>query len=462
MDSMKTVALRCPMWVLTLALATAMAECASAQTFQRQYGHPERWLTPRDQVQASDGGFVICGESFLVDSSASRPFLMKLDEAGDVLWAREYERLSGHHCAASLVRRDGPGGDLYVVLVQHGELEHPVLMAVSSTGTFLAAKAYTSPGAPLDMDHLVARADGGWLLVGRTFDTVSGHDAAVLALDATGTAAWFRTLAGSIDFPLFGSDDTGLGVRETAGGDNVVVSAMVDSDAYLGLWDGDGGAPRSDAAFRLQGGFVFERILALVLTRTGRRVVVASADLANDRFPLIMEIDDAGRLIGAQALSVPMSASRALATSDGGFVIAGSSLITPGRQGLRLVKFDGNLVRQWAWQYDATPSFASASPPTHVIETDDGGFLLTRAAQDGLDPVALVVRTGPLGELECGAQPLPPAFAFDVEMLPPPTTSTTATVEDVIVTFDTLALDITASPPCPGPTEDRATGGSRR
>jgi len=436
--------------VVASVLVASSADAQTAASFQRQYDHPERWFFPYAQVQASDGGYVICGDSYHVGTQDSSAYLMKLDPIGDVVWTKEYRLLAGFQHAASIVRVDGPAGDVYVVLVDVDQVQRPALMAVDVNGQFLGSKGYfDAAGSQLTMHELQRTSDGGWMMLGKTFDPGTGLDALAMKLDAIGTPQWTRRLAGSIPFPLFGSDDDALGMLEVRGGTGYIVSAMVGSDAYLGLWSG-AGVPLFALAYKIESAFLFERVLGLFLTSTNRIVLVANADLSNDRFPLIIELDPTGAIVGTQAVSLPMSATRAIGTSDGGFVIAGSSLIVPGAQGLRLVKYDANLNQQWSWQYDATLTFATINPPANVIETADGGFLVTVAARDGTDPVQHVVKVAADGTTACNPDPIGPEFVFDVEVVSPTTTSDSTTINDFALPFTETLLPVDASDDCAG------------
>ena len=146
-----------------------------------------------------------------------------------------------------------------------------------------------------------------------------------------------------------------------------------------------------------------------------------------------------------------MSATKAIGTSDGGFAIAGSALLTPGVQGLRLARYDADATLRWARQYDVDLTFATINPPANAIQTGDGGFILSVAALSGLEPVQRVVRVDGSGDLGCGSTPFAGPLVFEVESTVAPVAVSDRTVLAFWLTFVEQGLEVQASPDCPGP-----------
>ncbi len=409
--------------VLLIACAFVLVQAAAAQvTFSRNYDRPDREYSPRDQLELPGGGYLICGDAYVTGTQRSRPYLMRLDAAGGVQWCKEYPFFDGFHRAEAILPF---APNLYVLLGDFYGVQKPALMAVDGSGNLLIAAGYLQGPDPLTMEDFTRTSDGGFLLVGSTFHAATGQDLVVLKLGPFGQVLWYRELAGSIAYPLFGADDFGVTAVEAADGSGYFVGGSLESDAFLAKLD-LGGDVVFQRTYKLAGAFRFERALAFLERPAGSSYLIAVADLSNDRFPLILEVDAGGNLLNTTVDSLPLSATKAIPTADGGFAIAGSSLITPGAQGLRLAKYDANASLQWARQYDVNLTFATINPPANVIQTADGGFLLSVAALSGIDPVQRVVKVDANGMLGCGSTALSGPFTFPVEASVPAPAAVTA------------------------------------
>lgn len=434
-----------PAALLTLAALFGLPdESAAAQTaFARNYDNGARELSPRDQLEVQGGGLLVCGDSYLTGTAQSRPYLMRLTAAGDVLWCKEYEVLPGFHRAEAITEAF-PG--IYVILADVYGVQKPALFAVNAAGDFLLGRGYTMGSAQLTMDEMLRTSDGGFLLVGSTFRDTTGSDVAVLKLGPLGEVVWYRELVGGILAPLFGSNDFAVGAVEALDASGYYVLGSLESDAYLAKLDLDGNVV-FERTYRLPGASLFERTLGFFEKDGGPGTLIAIADFANDRFPLILQVDSAGNLLSSTAGSLGMSATKALPTADGGFAIAGSSLITPGAQGLRLARYDSTASLQWAFQYDVMLTFATINPPANVIQAADGGFLLSVAALAGLDPVQHAVRATPAGANGCET-PLAGPFPFTVESSTTVSSIAAPVVVSVFLTFAQSDLDVVTSVTC--------------
>jgi hypothetical protein len=428
--------------LLLMALATPLA---AQVTFQRHHDHPTREFSPRDQVQTADGGFVVAGDAYLTGTQQSRPYLMALDASGDVGWCREYRLLDGFHKSEALLLF---GPDLFVVLVDIQQIQKPALMVIDGDGDFLVAIGYALGPGELTIDDVIATRDGGVLMVGRSFHPGSGQDVAVIKIGPSGAPQWAREWSGPVPYPQFGANDFAVDAVELPDGSGYVVLGRYASDAMMTLLD-PAGDPLLHRTYAIDGASLFETALTYLPREGSPDLLLANADLANDRFPLVLELDAAGAPLSPVAPSLPLSVTKAAGTSDGGFVLAGLSLITPGSTGLRLARYDAGATLQWARQFDVQPTFATVNPPANVIETDDGGFLLSLAAVVGLDPVQHMVRVGAAGQLGCGAGGVPPPTSFVVTSSVVTPVVSSPSVAFALLPFSETALAAVASPDCP-------------
>lgn len=395
-----------------LLLATAWATSPSAQlSFERDYDRGDRQFFPHGTLHTSDGGYLISGEAFVTGTQQSRPYLMKLDEGGDVSWHREYTAIQGFHHAEAVLPL---GPNAYVALLELDSFEKTALFAVDANGGFLAARGYSLGAAELSMEDFVRTRDGGFLLVGHTFRPTTGTDIAVLKLGPDGGVQWYRELAGSIQDPLFAANDFATNAVPARDGTGYFICGLFETDAYLAKLDLTGN-PVFERTYGVAGAALFESGLTFRERASGGGVLIANANLSSDLFPLVLNLDATGRPDNTTVASLPLSATRAIPTAGGGFAIAGSSLLVPGANGIRLAKYDANAALEWAFQYDVQPTFAAINPPANLVQSSDGGYLVTMAALSGAEPIQHVVKVDGSGASACGATPVSGPFVFEIE-----------------------------------------------
>ncbi len=215
---------------------------------------------------ASDGGYIIAGETDSIGAGDLDAYLIRVDDDGNELWSRTYggsdvdrvfavrEAPDGGFVVAGITNGfDAVGRDAYVVKTDaSGELEwertfgdrgDDVAHAIDTSGEGFIVMGYTSSfgaksydaylirldasgetewtemfGGPMD-DRIitgVSTTDGGFALVGYTRSFGEGSwDAYLVKTDDAGTPEWFDTFGGT-------NEDTGYTIEETAGGGYVL------------------------------------------------------------------------------------------------------------------------------------------------------------------------------------------------------------------------------------------------
>ncbi len=158
--------------------------------WNRTYGD-ERRQRGLSVLQASDGGFVVTGETG-VDSPDDHAdaLVVKTGPAGDVEWVRTYGG-EGYQSAAEI--RAAPGGGYVLMLdvrAADAETNHVAAAGLTEDGTVRWWREYEFGDATVA--DAVRRSDGGYAVVG----TLSGDapaEAFVVALDDAGEREWVRT-----------------------------------------------------------------------------------------------------------------------------------------------------------------------------------------------------------------------------------------------------------------------------
>jgi hypothetical protein len=290
-------------------------------------------------IQTRDGGFLLAGSSTLFGPSESVLCLAKLDALGNLLWNKTYL---------------GTGNGLGQCVVQTGDGGFAV--AGSFSGDFWLLKTDTNGsmqwnqtyhGTGVSMAHsLIQTSDEGFALAGATnFSSAGGGDECWLVkTDAAGNMQWNKTLYAGIANSLIQIDDGGYVV-----GCYGFVLLKANSSGDLQWSKSYGGEDKQNSYAVIQtsdGGYALGGWMWLRSDGGGPNIA-------------IVKTDTEGNVVWNQTFGSGEAYSMTL-TSDGGFAIAGVSLVK--------VDATGNL--QWALNFPDN----SATQAYSVIQTGDGDY----------------------------------------------------------------------------------------
>ena len=161
--------------------------------------------------QAPDGGYLIGGETYNDSGNGTWMWVLKLDEAGGIVWQKIYGSETWDEVWSMCGTPDGGavlagatqgfGAGLYDFWVLKLDAEGNVLWQKAVGGIY--------------NDHakgVEATADGGFVITGETWSSGAGNeDILLVKLDGEGNAAWQRTYGGP-------ASDWGWSVLQTADG----------------------------------------------------------------------------------------------------------------------------------------------------------------------------------------------------------------------------------------------------
>jgi hypothetical protein len=192
-------------------------------------------------IEASDGGFVVSGETQSFGAGSYDLFLSKFDASGDTLWTktlggpnedrwgRVIEASDGGLVVAGWTNSSGAGGD------------DLLLAKFDSSGNYLWAKTLGESNE--DRGYSVIEAsDGSFVVAGETKSFGAGYMALLLSkFDATGDHLWTKTLGGwhyDQAYSLIEASDGGLVVTGWthswgAGGDDLLLCKFDASGNHL-------------------------------------------------------------------------------------------------------------------------------------------------------------------------------------------------------------------------------------
>jgi hypothetical protein len=278
---------------------------AYAQQFQRLYGGPSQEIS-LVALPAPTGGIYFLGATTSAGSGSADPSLMKLDDDGQVLWARTigeaYYDVAGAMtiaadgglvCAGStksfngnapddlyFFKVDSMGGMVWSKTFSAGELDvatavlttadggfaitgftiintvrHVLLIRTDANGDTLFTRVYVGAGHEQGVEFFET-ADGGFVITGKTFPQLPGEsDIFLMRTDALGNVLWAKSYGESLW-------DEGAGIIRLADGNFLLSGSTIsfgqgDFDVLLMKTDSSGnilwgktyGGPKIDASY---------------------------------------------------------------------------------------------------------------------------------------------------------------------------------------------------------------------
>lgn len=231
----------------------------------RTYGGPDderAWAFH----ETSQGGYVIAAETRSYGAGERDLYLIRIDAGGDTVWTRTLGGPGIDRVFATEPTSDG--GSVFAGITSNGAAGplDATLVRIDSAGDVIWAHSYGGEGS--DIGHGVAPApDGGFVLVGYTDSFGAGYsDVYLVRTDESGTVLWTRTIGDAGDdrammaAPMTGG---GYAIAGYASGGAEYWSAKLTavSDGGAVLWSESFGSSGTDRGVMLQqtadGAFIF-------------------------------------------------------------------------------------------------------------------------------------------------------------------------------------------------------------
>jgi hypothetical protein len=327
-------------------------------------------------IQTSDGGYAIAGDTYSFGAGETDVYVVKLDASGNLQWTktiggRDFE--DGY----SLIQTSDGGyaiaGDTY----SFGAGETDVyVVKLDASGNLQWTK--TIGGRDFEDGYsLIQTADGGYAIAGSTISFGAGEtDVYVVKLDANGNLQWTKTIGG----PYY---DRGESLIQTSDGGYAIAGYTESfgaglSDVYVVKLDANGNLLWTKTI----GGKKEDVGTSLIQTSDGGYVIAGSTSSfgAGSGDVYVVKLDAKGNLqwtktIGGKDFEFEDGYSL-IQTSDGGYAIAGttSPSFGAGEWDAYVVKLGANGNLQWTKTIGAKNKNYSKSS---LIQTSDGGYAIT-------------------------------------------------------------------------------------
>lgn len=317
-------------------------------------------------IQTSDGGYAITGEND--DGTEYRMWVAKTYSNGTLQWSNTYDGDVGH---AILQTSDG-GYTVAGSITNLTSWDSLVcLVKANADGVMQWNKTYGLANNDLYGYSLIGTSDGGYAIAGRIYED-SGQDSVYLVkTTADGTLLWNHTYRGT-------GAQYGCSVVEALDGGYVIggyADSLSDDYDMLLLKTYANGTLDWKQSYSHEGSEMASTVVAI---SDGGYALVGYSFFGDSEFYTIffaMTTSD-GTLDWSQTFGGPSPdyGYSVIATSDGGFAIAGySNQALTSHSSVYLVKACGDGTIAWTQTYDSSVSSRGYS----LIQTSDGGYAIT-------------------------------------------------------------------------------------
>jgi len=418
---------------------------AALITWVKTFGGVNRDVAHSIQ-QTSDGGFIVAGETSSFGALTSHVWVLKLDVNGKILWEKVYGGVGRDR--AHSIQQTSDGG--YIVAGETssfsfgGDTDVWVLKIKSDGDRDWQT---TCGGSGDDIAYSIQQtSDGGYIVAGETASSgAGGADAFVFKLKSDGSIDWKKSYGGA-------GDDRARSIQQTpdgfivagetnsfgAGDLDVWVLKLDDSGAVS--WQETFGGTKIDAAYSVQrtsdngyiiaggatlSGSIFNDVFLLKLDASGNTVQWQNTygsgtnNISNNVAFSVQQTSDGGYIVAGKAASLGKilgdmwvlkldsnggvvwqktyggqgsnSANFVRQNLDGGYIVAGETLLGAGDADVWVLKLDGNGSIGSGCSIIGTPN-ASPAP---------AGFRPASTSVNGIDTNAIVNPTSvsPIGSM---------------------------------------------------------------
>lgn len=343
--------------------------------------------TTTDVLQTADGGFILCGSVRSADTNwRNQVLLVRTDGKGKELWTRTYTGFLYPYAAARSIDQTRDGGFIMVGSTFDELAPNRADVLLIRTAADGQELWRTTFGGPLGDygSEVHETADADFIVVGTVDYGYSSQSAMLFHLDSEGHELWSRNLGCC----------TGRSVQQTVDGGFIVAGQTTggefNSDALLvrtnpegnELWRRSFDAGLIDQAYSVKqtsdGGFI-------VTGEASRGSVGRSADL------FLLRTNGNGdpiwdRYFGGDDIERGYDVEQ---TSDGGFIVAGEThglgpIWPPGivSQDVYLLRADSDGNELWSKTFGGPQGDLGFS----VQQTDDGGFVVAAVYSHAVPP----------------------------------------------------------------------------
>jgi uncharacterized delta-60 repeat protein len=342
---------------------------ATLATWAKAYGGVNHDVAHCIQ-QASDGGFIVAGETSSFGVVNPDVWVLKLDVNGSIQWQKIYGGI-GFDIGRS-IQQTADGG--YIVAGETSSFGTDTdvwILKLNADGTIRWQNRYGGNG--VNVAYSVQQtSEGGYIVAGETTPAgAAAADAFVLKLKSDGSTDWQKSYGGA-------GDDRAWSIRQASDGGFIVAG---ETNSYgaggFDIWVWKLDASGSVAWQKTFGGNKDDTAYSVRQTSDGGYIIAGGATPAGSIFNdvFLLKLDASGSMVwgktyGGANNDVAFSVQQ---TSDGGYIIAGKNSPNPITSNMWVLKLDSNGGVVWEKTYGGQGSNSA----NFVFQNSDGGYSVT-------------------------------------------------------------------------------------
>ena len=379
---------------------------ATAQTtFQRVYGGAA--MDEGNSVkQTTDGGYIIAGTTTSYGSGGRDVLVIKTNSIGDTIWSKTFGGILDNEYGFHVIQTTDGGYMVSGVASSFADASGDMYaIKLNSDGDTSWTRTYGGIGYEWGAG-VQQTTDGGYIIAGQTpAFGAGGFDAYLVKIDASGNIEWTKTYGGT-------GSDHGTSVQQTSDGGYIITGSTDNtfgfggSNFYLIKTDSQGNHVWSKA----YGNSGFEEGKAVKQTTDGGYIIAGTSEDALG--PLgpdmcLIKTNAVGdtlwaKLYGGALIDECYDVQQ---TTDNGYVMVGKSFSfsSDGDYDVYVVKVDGQGAEQWSKTYGGS-DINHNEIGYSIHQTTDHGYIISGETMFGFG-VGLkniyLIKTDSLGDSGC-------------------------------------------------------------
>jgi hypothetical protein len=396
-------------WLLNIAVTGLCYAQAPDYRWFKTYGG-DSFDNGECVVQTDDGGFIMAGYSYDLDSSNYNALVVKTDSLGNIIWQKLYGG-SGDDSFSS-IQPTSDGGYIIAGGTESSTSEgDDIYLVKTDAGGTVEWQSIIGGRRDEHANSVIPTSDGNYLLVGLTTSYGAGYeDIYVVKTDDTGELIWSRTFGGSYF-------DKAFMVRETVDGNYVFVAgidyyALYPPNTLLAKMNPDGDTIWTSVL----GGNSSDACNAFVETADGGFMLVGwTMSYTNGEADYyLIKTDQIGQEEWYKHYGgIDRDIGRGIdVTEDGGYIVTGyTTNYGAGADDIYTIKIDINGDSLWATTFGG----AEMDQAMMAIQCTDGGYAVfggTRSMGNGPGDMILIKYNGEQTGISDNGLNLPVGFVL--------------------------------------------------
>ncbi len=355
--------------ILLLLFLLPAANSIGQTQFQRTFGGTSvdyaSYIT-----RTIEGGYAVVGTTASFGPGAGWAiYVVKLDASGSIIWNRTLGETGIYNYGYSIVQANDSGFVISGIKQVPSGYNDIYIIKLSSTGAHQWSKFVG--GSSNDMGNSIIKTmDGGYAVGGSTWSFgTGGYDMYMLKLDGSGTLQWNKTIGGGghdYGYSLIQTSDSGYAITGYtssfgAGGEDMYITKLNSSGTLQ--WS------------RTMGGTNNEYGISIIQTTEGGYAITGYTNSSfgaglYDMYTVKLNSSGVPQWTRTVGGSNNDYGNSIIQTTDGGYVIAGSTNSFGAGGDAYIVKLNSSGTVQWS----KTAGGTGAEGLGCIISTSDGGY----------------------------------------------------------------------------------------